>query len=263
MSRDLGKRPASHVQTAIARGAQAKAGDGRQRVVAPHVQAAIAVGAQAKIADGRRPVARQRQAPQGQTLAAHVEASVLGGAIAQPKKGGLGTEGREVASHVQVALKSSSTAQRRREGPGGNGVRSTIQRSKQMLITDYFSGGGGNSGGNKQNSNKQISSSSKQEKQVSVRLVLVFTADSDIGVGDFDYNEYNLYVDDIQVHPVPLPLHATLINIINPNSLPTLCSHINSTTDIIGQQKRIQLTNALGVHYNTNAVAIEDEIDDV
>ena len=258
MSRDSGKRPASHVQTAIARGAQAKAADGRQRVVAPHVQAAIAVGAQAKIADGGRPVARQRQAPQRQTLAAHVEASVLGGAIAQPKKGGLGTEGREVASHVQVALKSSSTAQRRREGPGGNGVRSTIQRSKQMLITDYFSGGGGKSGGN-----KQISSSTKQKEQVSVRLVLVFTADSDIGVGDFDYNEYNLYVDDLQVHPVPQLLHAALINIIDPNSLPTLCSHINSTTDIIGQQKRIQLRNALGDYYNTNAVAIEDEIDDV
>ncbi len=179
-------------------------------------------------------------------------------------KGGPGSGGREVAMHVQVALKSFGTAQPKREGPGAHGGRSTIQRSKQMLITDYFGGGGGNSGGDKQNLNKPISSSSKKKKyQVSVRLVLVFSIDTDVDVGDFDYNEFRLYVEDLEVDPVPQQLRERLNNIIDPNSCPTLCSHINESTDIIGPQKRNQLINALRLAYHTNAVEIEDELEEL
>lgn len=267
MSKDWGTRPAPHVQKAIAGSAQAKAADGRQRVVAPHVQAAMAAGAQAKMAEGARPNAPERQAPQWQapqrrTFASPVNASMWGSA-AQPMKGGPGSGGREVAMHVQVALKSFGTAQPRREGPGACGGRSTIQRSKQMLITDFFGGGEGNSGGNKQNLNKPISSSKRKKNQVSVRLVLVFSIDPEIDVGDLEYDGFRLYVDDLQVDPVPLQLSAELNNIIKPNSLPTLCSHINVPADIIGQQKRIELINALSIAYGTNAVDIEDELEDL
>jgi hypothetical protein len=267
MSKDSGTRPAPHVQKAIARGAQAKVADGRQRVVAPHVQAAMAAGAQAKIAGGARPDAPARQAPQGQapqrrTFADHVNPSMCGGA-AQPMKGGPGSGGREVAMHVQVALKSLGTAQPRREGPGAHGGRSTIQRSRQMLISDFFGGGRGNSGGNKQNLIKPISSSSEEkENQVSVRLQLVFSIDPDIEVGDLEYDQFRLYVDDLEVDP-PHLLRTELNNIIQPNSLPTLCSHINGPADIIGQEKRIQLIDALSTAYDTNAVEIEDELEEL
>lgn len=267
MSKDSGTEPAPHVQKAIARSAQAKAADGRQRVVAPHVQAAMAAGAQAKIAQGARPDAPERQAPhwqapQRRTFAAHVNAS-MGGSAAQPMKGGRGSGGRDVAMHVQAVLKSFGTAQPRREGPGAYGGRSTIQRSKQLLITDFFGGGGEKSGGDKQDFKKPISSSKKKKSLVSVRLVLGFSIDTDIEVGDFEYDAFRLYVDDIEVNPVPGQLREVLDNIILPNSLPTLCSHINRPSDIIGLEKRILLIAALGIAYDTNAVEIEDEVEEL